>query len=139
VLYLDTDSVIFTSRHGDIDPPLGDYLGDLTDELKGDTINSFVAAGPKNYSYRQTNGKEVCKVRGFTLNFTNSQLINFTSVRDMVTSEDQDGVITTTNPSKISRDKYGHRIYNKVERKRYRMTYNKRVIQPEFVTLPYGY
>ena len=30
-LYADTDSVIFSSKHGESKPSLGDYLGDLTD------------------------------------------------------------------------------------------------------------
>ncbi len=34
VLYYDTDSVIYVSEPGKPDPPLGNYLGDLTDELK---------------------------------------------------------------------------------------------------------
>ena len=35
VLYYDTDSVIYVHEPGKPDPPLGDYLGDLTDELNG--------------------------------------------------------------------------------------------------------
>ena len=36
VLYYDTDSVIFVSKHGEPEPPLGNHLGELTDELGGD-------------------------------------------------------------------------------------------------------
>ena len=36
VLYYDTDSVIYVSRAGQYDPPLGDYLGDFTDELEAE-------------------------------------------------------------------------------------------------------
>ena len=32
-LYADTDSVVYTSRPGEWKPELGDYLGDLTDEV----------------------------------------------------------------------------------------------------------
>ena len=35
VLYYDTDSVIFVHCHGQQQPPLGDLLGQLTDELDG--------------------------------------------------------------------------------------------------------
>ena len=50
-------------------PPLGDYLGELTNELDDDDhITTFVSGGPKNYAYQTKNGKSVCKVRGFTLN-----------------------------------------------------------------------
>jgi hypothetical protein len=86
VLYYDTDSVIYVSKPVEYDPPLGDYLGKLTDELdRGEHIVKFVSGGPKNYAYRTNTGKETCKVRGFTLNYTNSKLINFNSVRTLVT------------------------------------------------------
>lgn len=66
VLYWDTDSVIFTSKEGDWDPPVGDFLGELTNELdKGDWITEFVCNGPKNYAYQTHAGKRVCKSRDF--------------------------------------------------------------------------
>ena len=53
VLYMDTDSVIFTSLRGQDMPPLGDFLGQLTDELAaGQYITAFISSGPKSYSYR---------------------------------------------------------------------------------------
>lgn len=42
VLYHDTDSIIYASN-GKNDPPLGNFLGDFTDELDGDTITTFVS------------------------------------------------------------------------------------------------
>ena len=51
VLYYDTDSVIYVSRPNQPEPPTGPYLGQLTDELGGDYITTFVLGGPKNYSY----------------------------------------------------------------------------------------
>ena len=63
VLYYDTDSIIFISRPGQYDPPLGDYLGELTDKLEAEEhIVEFVSGGPKNYAYRTNNGKKLCKV-----------------------------------------------------------------------------
>ncbi len=53
VLYSDTDSAIFVSRDGDWIPPLGDHLGELTDEIgDGDYITEFCSSGPKSYGYR---------------------------------------------------------------------------------------
>ena len=96
--------MIYVSRPGQYDPPLGDYLGELKDELK-DHIVEFVSGGPKNYAYKTNTNKETCKVRGFTLNFTNSQLINFESVKHLVTDPESCQNVTGTNPSKICRDK----------------------------------
>ena len=70
VLYYDTDSVIYIHKPGKPDPPLGNYLGDLTDELNGDYITSFVSGGPKNYAYRTKKGKTETKIRGITLDHT---------------------------------------------------------------------
>ena len=41
VLYCDTDSVIFTSKEGDWVPPLGPYLGDLTDKINDGDVCSL--------------------------------------------------------------------------------------------------
>ncbi|XP_071032984.1 uncharacterized protein [Parasteatoda tepidariorum] len=43
VLYHDTDSIIY-SQNGENDPPIGNFLGDFTDELDGDVITTFVSA-----------------------------------------------------------------------------------------------
>ena len=47
VLYYDTDSVIYVHEPGKPEPALGDYLGDLTDELDGDYITEFMSGGPR--------------------------------------------------------------------------------------------
>ncbi|XP_052762307.1 uncharacterized protein LOC128204947 [Mya arenaria] len=51
-LYTDTDSIFFISKLGQWKPPLGDFLGDLTDEVPGNKITNFVTGGPKNYAYK---------------------------------------------------------------------------------------
>ena len=141
VLYYDTDSVIYISRVGEWDPPLGDYLGELTDELGDGFIEEYVSGGPKNYAFRENSGSETCKVRGFSLNFTNSQLINFDAIKDIIISPERGTKrsIEVVNPHKINRAKYDHKLFNRVEKKKYGMVYTKRVIQPDLDTLPYGY
>ena len=53
-----------------LDPPLGEFLGDFSDELDPcDHIVEFCSGGPKNYGYKTAHGKVECKVRGFSLNF----------------------------------------------------------------------
>ncbi|XP_053382580.1 uncharacterized protein LOC128549597 [Mercenaria mercenaria] len=140
VLYYDTDSVIYVSRPGQYDPPLGDYLGELTDELDGgEYIVEFVSGGPKNYAYKTNKNKETCKVRGFTLNYKNSQLINFESVKHIVTDPKGCPSITVTNPHKICRDKRKRKIVNREENKKYQEVYTKRRKIADFDTEPYGY
>ncbi|CAG2257249.1 unnamed protein product [Mytilus edulis] len=82
VLYHDTDSVIYTERRNAQTLSLRDYLGDFTDELEGHYIEEFVSGGPKHYAYRRSDGQEVCKVRGFSLNYENQNSLISTPSRD---------------------------------------------------------
>ena len=141
-LYYDTDSVIYVSEPGKPDPPLGDYLGDLTDELDGDHITMFVSGGPKNYAYCTAEGKTETKVRGITLNHAASQRINpgvMRSLVQMYAKCNVEGKVSVDIPFKITRDRKKRRIESKWMTKDYRVVYDKRVIVEEFRTLPYGY
>ena len=138
VLYFDTDSVVFLSTpDSKFDVKCDNYLGGLTDELPSDYIVEFISAGPKNYAYRTYSGVEVSRVRGFNLNHANSKLVNFNSIKELVLGKES--VITTCNPSKITRHSDKFIVYNRKEFKKYRMVYTKRVILPDLNTLPYGY
>ena len=137
VLYYATDSIIYVSRPGEYQIPLGDYLGEFTDELDGDFIVEFVSGGPKNYAFKTSQGKETCKVRGFTLNFENSQAINFQSVKDVIQNKTE--CIVTKNVSKICRDKRKRKLYNREEEKKYQQVFTKRRILNDYTTVPFGY
>ena len=53
MLYFDTNSVIYTFKTVKPDIPIGDYLGEMANELDDDDfIVEFTTAGPKNYSYK---------------------------------------------------------------------------------------
>ena len=68
VLYFDTDSCIFLEDDSPDMPEItmGDYLGDLTDELSaGDYIEEYVGLAPKTYAYRTHKGKLCVKMKGF--------------------------------------------------------------------------
>ena len=143
VLYYDTDSVIYVHEPGKPDPPLGDYLGDLTDELDvGDYITTFISGGPKNYAYLTNNGKTETKIRGITLNYDATKKINMNVMRHLVDSRVNgynEEKVTLVNPHKIIRDKKEMNIVTKKMKKDYRIVYNKRVITENYGTLPYGY
>ena len=86
-LYADTDSIIFGTTTGEDKLPLGDFLGDLTDEVSEGSMTHFVSGGPKNYAYRvatESGTKTVCKVRGITLNYKNALDTNFDTVSKLV-------------------------------------------------------
>jgi hypothetical protein len=147
LLYTDTDSLFKISdpKRPDLDPPVGDYLGDLTYELnEGEYITEFCSSGAKSYVYVTNTGKKVCRLKGFTLNHKNSLLINFDVMRDMVLSQKIQGnpdlkTVVTVNDKKIKRKKYQCQLFNCKEIKRYRAVYNKRIILPDLTTVPFGY
>lgn len=142
-LYLDTDSIIFYNNHSTITSklPIGNYLGELTNEISPDDghITKFVSSGPKSYAYTTQSQKQVCKVRGFSLESKmNSDLINFSSMQEIVVAKTKD-IIKTTNPRKISRLAKKRTIYNRIEEKEFRMVYTKRRLLSDLTTLPFGY
>ena len=143
VLYYDTDSVVYVHEPGKPDPPLGDYLGDLTDELNGGYITTFLSGGPKNYGYVTNTGEAILKIRGISLTYDATKILNINTMRDLVDSYVVDGdrheKVTINIPYKITRDKKEKNIVTKRTKKDYRVVYNKRVVNENYETVPYGY
>ena len=67
-LYYYTDSIIYRHVEGMYDHPLREFVGGMTDEFDGSYITEYVSNGPNNYAHRTSDGKQVVKVKGFTLN-----------------------------------------------------------------------
>ena len=143
VLYYDTDSVVYVHEPGKPDPPLGDYLGELTDELNGGYITTFMSGGPKNYGYVTNTGEAILKIRGISLTYDATLTLNIGTMRDLVDSYVIDGdrheKVTINIPYKITRDKKEKNIVTKRTKKDYRVVYNKRVVNENYETVPYGY
>ena len=143
VLYYDTDSVVYVHEPCKPDPPLGDYLGDLTDELNGGYITTFISGGPKNYGYVTNTGEAILKIRGISLTYDACKTLNIGTMHDLVDSYVVDGArnekVTINIPNKITRDKKEKHIVTKRTKKDYRVVYNKRVVNENYETVPYGY
>ena len=143
LLYSDTDSLIFVSKDGDWEPPLGGYLGDLTDECdSGDHIIEFCSGVPKTYGYRTAKGKTCMKAKGITLNAENSKLIRLDTLIDLVDHHVADRDSThhiLARTDNIVRNKSHLTLKNKSDVKRFKVVYNKRVLLSDYTTLPYGY
>ena len=159
ILYYDTDSIILIINQNNPQhyrPITGDYLGDLTNELwdkkkkEYRTIQEFASAGPKNYGYVLDDGKQECKVKGFSLNVEGSKQLNYPILRNNVITEIQDPQFIN---GQVVRRKYpvkrSHKIVRNVqqlelktieETKNYQLVFDKRVVDPgTFNTYPYGY
>jgi hypothetical protein len=150
-IYCDTDSIIFIQKK--CEPPMiecGDSLGDMQSELKPyEYIEEFVSGGPKNYAYRVVNSidaskpvKTVCKVRGITLNYNASKLVNFDVIKKMVLNRGGD-VVTVHTDKKIKRKRKGQgggvSILTEPEDKIYRISFLKRRRLSDNNSVPIGY
>ena len=143
VLYYDTDSVIYKWSAGLPKVPTGDFLGDLKDELEGDVIVEFVSGGPKNYGYVTEKEKTVCKVRGFTLNVRGMESLNFNSMKRLILAVldgKKEVEIHQNNPTHFKRDTTAKSVSHVPQKKRYRLVFEKRVINQETKqSYPFGY
>lgn len=159
-MYVDTDSCVYVSKPGGPKPATGDFLGDLTSEItpkhgQGAYITQFLCGGPKNYAYKVNNGKTHCKIRGFTLNYKNSLVLNFDSLKDIICryvnrparenkkSKKNKGNVNSVNivnECKISRERWTRRIVNRREVKEYKVVFDKRILLGKGEdTIPYGF
>lgn len=119
-------------------------LGDLTNELGGDSIQEFVAAGPKSYAYQTRNEKKVVmRVKGITQTLECCERVNFDSVRELVEGylhNSREGVMEIPQHS-IRRDKrefvldISEKVYIYIEK----VIYDKRHLFADGTTLPFGY
>ena len=105
-----------------------------------------VCAGPKNYAYKTCNtttgqSKSVCKLRGITLNYSASQLVNFAKIKDMILSKKNDETVIVHTEHKIKRKKIDERVHliSEPEDKTYRVSFLKRRRLNDNTSLPFGY
>ena len=151
-LYCDTDSILYVQPRDETALiETGDNLGAMTSELKpGQYIAEFVSGGPKNYVYKvmetqdgAERSKTVCNVRGITLNYTASQLVNFDVIRGMILNREPDSVVTVHSEHKIKRRKWRSEgavsINTEPEDKRYRISFFKRRRLSDNNSVPFGY
>ena len=100
VLYFDTDSIIYADD-GTKNIETGDMLGDMTDEISGKRINSFISTGPKSYSFKYGENEEKLAIKDFTLNYENSSILNHNSISKIVRKQIRE--LTIVNENKITR------------------------------------
>lgn len=102
------------------------------------TSQSLYLWGPKTYAYRTNDDQTCAKVKGFSLNGSASERLNFEAMKEMLRQEE---VVTVTYKDTLKRCKRTLQIAQVLTmNKRCRLTFDKRYIADEqYNTLPYGY
>jgi hypothetical protein len=126
LLYCDTDSMIYRITDDMPELPIGTFLGELTNELDtGDWIAEFVALGPKSYAYKTAKGKEVVKIKGFTLGDDLKVKLNLK--RMLAMAEDETNEDFEMVPQLVFDISRGHQIVTRAgAEKKFKKTQNKR-------------
>jgi len=87
VVYNDTDIIVYIDDSQNT-VKTGCMLSEWTDELgKDDRITEWVSTGLKSYGYLTNKGKEMVKIKVFTLNYQNSKRLNFDSMKQIINKE----------------------------------------------------
>ena len=138
VLMHDTDSIIYS--HNEYDIPEGDCLGDWeTEDFEKDNggINKFIAIGPKSYSLRASNGKEITKCKGVCIKLASQKLINMDQAEKVLIEGKNLYIPQMSFDYKISKGittrKFEKRICFKPE------NVKGIWVEEEFRSYPYGY
>ncbi len=149
-LYFDTDSIIFTQNNEEFKPKTGYYLGELTDEVvslkePNNYITKFISCGAKNYAYEifnpDTNQKKyICKVKGLTLNFKTSSIVNFDSMKELLTDfvNHNERKIINVPQFNIKTNNF-YEVKSVDTNKIYRINYDRRVLKPDLSSRPFGF
>lgn len=145
VLYYDTDSVFYVAKPNEYDPPTGEFVGDMTNELdcygEGSYITEFVSGGPKNYSYNVFSTKKnaiesVCKVKGIRLNHSTNKKINFKAMKALVEGTEEDKILVEQTNFRRTKT---HEVQTVNDPKKYRIRAEKRQFFEDYTSLPYGF
>ena len=116
-------------------------LGEWTDKIgKVTYIKEWFSTGPKSYGYLTNTGKEVVKIKGFTLNYTNSTYLNLESMKRII-EKDIDKVHLSYKM--ITRNVKSKTLVNTETSKEFKCECDKRIVMPEkeatIDTLPWRY
>jgi len=149
VIYCDTDSIVYFDD-GENTVKTGDMLGEWTDELKkNEYIKLWASTGPKSYYYETNFDKNETKIKSFTLNHQNLEKLNGNTMIRIIKSEVSEMFCTSSEGFKkesinleynqITRDTKTKNLVNKNVTKKFQFEYDKRLILPNYDTIPYGY
>lgn len=140
VLYFDTDSIFYVSSpRFEYEPKLGIYLGDFTNEIDpaDGYIIEFTSSGAKSYGYVLSSGRSECTVKGITFNYLTTEILNFDQLSTIVRTDQE--LVVAVPQYKFMREKYKWTVSTGSLMKKFRFTYDKRIINDDLTTLPFGF
>jgi len=84
-------------------------------------VQALKIACTRRISRRRAKANTVCKVKGITLNYSASQLVNFEKIKDMILSkkDDETVIVRTENKLKHKRIDGGVHLISEPEDKTY--------------------
>ena len=144
VPYRGTDSVIFVQKDNDPQNSKHGIIGvtslmswrstDLAPSLKS---LCRVALKTMFSVFCLSTGKHAtkCKVKGITLNYENSKVVNFTALRNLILEDAPP--VHVHNPQKIKRKQVGV-VVPEPETKEYKIVFKNRRLMDDFDSVPYG-
>lgn len=95
----------------------------------------------RKHVFITTKNKVTLKAKGVTLHSANAKIVTLESmiclIQGYVTSRDTSHLLTRTET--IVRNKKKFTLRNTAVLKRFKVVYDKRVLLPDYTTLPYGY
>ena len=149
-IYCDTDSVVYVQTRDETALlEVGDNLGAMASVLRpSEFIEEFVSGGHKIYAYKTVHTptgerKAVCKIRGITLKYSTSQLVNFEVIKDMVLEKTETRHVILHTERKIKRKrKPGEGIVSiitELEDKLCSISFFKRRGLADNTSVPFGY
>ena len=107
----------------------------------GHWIVELVSCGAKNYANFLNTSEVVCKVRGFSLKFSASQIVNLKSMEKALyawkNKENFPEMVTVR--TMIMHNKLSAVVYTAKIPKQYRVVYNKHLVTDDFTAVPYSY
>ena len=105
----------------------------------GGYISELISGGPKFYAYEVVKQNEekvyVIKIKGITLTHSTTTLLNFQSLRELVTGQSEHITVTSEN---IRRTAF-HDVVTRTEKKVCRPALKKRRFVDLDKSYPYGY
>ena len=148
-LYFDTDSVIHLAKADDSGYvlPRGEALGELKSELSpGNHIIAFCSSGPKSYSYVLKDCDGPCKskvvLKGISLTYGNSQVVSYDNILNKIEKFVKNGDNSASTFYQTQNFFYrapNFQIFMRNLTKKFRCTYDKRLICQDYTTVPFGY